>query len=210
MSAPLHAVNRRALLLAGGAALVLAGCAGGGQQIQIYVLRPDLAKNPPGVPVNWSLSVATPYAAAGLNIDRIGLTRSAETLDYFADSAWTDRLPVLVQSALVEAFETSGRITQVSRDTSGLKSDYVLETELRDFTAHYETTNSQPPNIVVNINAKLVALPERTIVGSLEFAADGEGDREQRSRRGKRLQRGADQIAEADRRLGAVRPRRQR
>jgi len=30
------------------------------------------------------------------------LSRSAVSIDYFADSEWTDRAPLLVQTALVE------------------------------------------------------------------------------------------------------------
>jgi len=172
-------VNRRHLLMAGGAAFLLAGCAGGSKPIQIYVLKPDLARNnspgPPGAKVTWDLAVATPYAIASLNLERIALTRSASTLDYFADAAWTDRLPVLLQNSLIESFEASGRIASVSRDTAGLKTDFVLETEVRDFAAHYEAAVTAP-DVVVAITAKLVALPERTIVGTLDSQQHAQAD----------------------------------
>ena len=164
-----NGVNRRGLLLAGGAMLVLAGCGSTQRPPQIYVLKADLPKGWPGSKVNWSLSVATPYAAASLNIDRIALTRSSATLDYFADAQWTDRLPIVLQSAMVEAFQASGRIAQVSRDVEGLHSDYVLETEIRDFAAHYNGTDSQPPNVAVRIAVNFVKLPERTIVRTLDL-----------------------------------------
>lgn len=168
-------LNRRHLLMAGGAAFLLAGCAGGSKPIQIYVLKPDLARNPPGAKVTWDLAVATPYATASLNLERIALTRSASTLDYFADAAWTDRLPVLLQNSLIESFEASGRIASVSRDTAGLKTDFVLETEVRDFAAHYEAAVTAP-DVVVAITAKLVALPERTIVGTLDSQQHAQAD----------------------------------
>jgi len=160
-------LSRRDLFAAAGGTLVLAGCAGGGAQVKIYVLRPDLPNNPAGPKVKWELAVATPYAPASLNIERIALTRSTTMLDYFADSAWTDRLPTILQNCLVESFEASGRIAAVSRDTAGLKADYILETEVRDFAAHYETGGTTP-DVVVRITAKLVAVPERTIVGTLD------------------------------------------
>jgi cholesterol transport system auxiliary component len=159
-------LDRRHLLLTGGA-FVLAACASDGSKTQIYVLRPDLPTNVPGAKVKWELAVAVPYAAGSLNSERIALTRTPETLDFFADSQWTDRLPVLLQNCLIETFEKSGRINAVSRDTAGLKADFVLETEVRDFAAHYENATAVP-EIVVRIAAKLVALPERTIVGTLD------------------------------------------
>lgn len=162
------ALDRRALLLLGGASLVLASCGGSTKQAPIYILHPDIHRAPGGPPVTWELSVAVPYAAAGLNIDRIGLMRSAETLDYYADSNWTDRLPIVLQTCIVEAFEQSGRIKGVSREGSSLKADYALETEIRDFTAHYVTTDGAPAEAVVHINCKLVALPDRNIVGTFD------------------------------------------
>jgi cholesterol transport system auxiliary component len=166
MSAHSLTVGRRHLLLGGVAAITLAACATGGRQTQIYVLRPDISNNPPGQKVSWELAVGMPYAAGSLNSDRIALTRTSETLDFFADSAWTDQLPVLLQNCLLESFEKSGRITGVSRETAGLKSDYVLESEVRDFAAHYSSADG-PPEVVVRIAAKLVKLPDREIVDTM-------------------------------------------
>jgi cholesterol transport system auxiliary component len=165
MSAHSFSLDRRHLLLAGGAAFVLAACATSGRQVQIYVLRPDIPTNPPGHKVSWALAVAMPYAPGSLNSDRIALTRSSETLDFFADSAWTDQMPVMLQNCLIESFEKSGRIKGVSRETAGLQADYALETEVRDFTARY-TSPDGPPEVVVRIAAKLVKLPDRTTVST--------------------------------------------
>jgi cholesterol transport system auxiliary component len=165
MSAPSLVIGRRHLLLAGAAAFALAGCATGGRQTQIYVLRPDIPNNPPGQKVSWDLAVGMPYAAGSLNSDRIALTRTSETLDFFADSAWTDQLPVLLQNSLIESFEKSGRIKSVSRETAGLQADYVLETEVRDFAARYSSPDG-PPEVVVRIMAKMVKLPDRAIVST--------------------------------------------
>jgi cholesterol transport system auxiliary component len=167
MSAHSFLLDRRHLLLAGGAAFVLAACATGNRQTQIYVLRPDIPNNPPGQKVNWELAVAVPYAAGSLNSERIALTRTAATLDFFADSAWTDQLPVLLQNCLIESFEKSGRIKGVSRETAGLQADYALETEVRDFAAHYEAAENAP-EVVVRIAAKMVKLPDRTIVSTFD------------------------------------------
>jgi len=52
-------LSRRDLFAAAGGTLVLAGCAGGGAQVKIYVLRPDLPNNPAGPKVKWELAVAT-------------------------------------------------------------------------------------------------------------------------------------------------------
>jgi cholesterol transport system auxiliary component len=87
-------------------------------------------------------------------------------MDYFANAAWTDRVPLLLQRQLIQAFDASGRILSVDRDTSGLEADYVLQTEIREFQARYDTLDGAP-QIVVNIQAKLARMPQREIAANL-------------------------------------------
>ena len=119
-----------------------------------------------GPRVNWRLAVAAPDAVASLDTPRIALTRSATTMDYFANAAWTDRITLILQRQLIQAFDTSGRILSVDRDTSGLEADFVLQTEVRDFQARYDTPDGAP-QIVVAIQAKLARMPAREIAASL-------------------------------------------
>src|SRR5262249_19329891 len=141
------------------AAFLVAGCQvlKGPTIPQLYVLRPQV---PPsmGAPVNWRLSVAAPDAVASLDSPRIALTRSATTMDYFANAAWTDRVPLLLQRQLIQAFDSSGRIVSVDRDTSGLEADYLLQTEIKEFQARYDSADG-PPQIVISIQAKLAKMP---------------------------------------------------
>jgi cholesterol transport system auxiliary component len=88
------------------------------------------------------------------------------TLDYCANSAWTDRAPLVVQNLLVEALEKSGKIKAVSRDTEGLRADYLLQTNLKDFSAHYDVQDGIP-TVTVHITAKLLT-KDRTIAASLD------------------------------------------
>ena len=113
--------------------------------------------------VSWQLLVDTPQSPAALDSDRIALSRSPTTVDYFADAAWDDRAPTLVQSLLVQSFENSGRITAISRESLALRADYILRPELRHFEAEYGPGGGTPA-AHVQIGAKLVKMPERTIV----------------------------------------------
>jgi len=132
---------------------------------QLYVLRPQGAP-PTGPQVRWQLSVAAPDAAASLDTVRIALTRSPTTMDYFANAAWSDRVPLMVQRLLIQSFDASGRILSVDRDTAGLEADYLLETEIRDFQARYDTPDGAP-EIEIGMQAKLVRMPQREIIGAL-------------------------------------------
>jgi len=122
-----------------------------------------------GPRVNWRLAVAAPDAVASLDTPRIALTRSATTMDYYANAAWTDRVPLLLLRQLIQAFDSSGRILSVDRDTSGLEADYLLQTEIRDFEARYDTANGAP-QIVINIQAKVARMPQREIVANINVA----------------------------------------
>jgi cholesterol transport system auxiliary component len=153
---------RRSFLVSAGAVL-LSACGSvlpAPVQPQLYVFNPG-AMAPAGANVRWRLAVATPECLAALDTQRIALIRSATTMDYYANAAWPDRAPLLIQRELIRTFENSGRILGIGRDTSGLPSDYVLATELRDFEARYETGT---PQVQVTIVAKMVKLPERNIL----------------------------------------------
>jgi len=160
--------NTVALLLAAGVAV--SGCdtsflPGSSEPAKLFVLTPK-STYPDDLPsVDWQLSVELPIAQAGLNIARIALRRSPISLEYYARANWIDTAPLMVQSLLVESFENSGRIVGVGRQSISLRPDYVLIPELREFQAEY--FDNGPPEVRIRINAKLVKMPERAIIGTL-------------------------------------------
>ncbi len=150
-----------------------AGCEGlipklGGPAPNLYTLTPkntfaeDLPK------VGWQLVVEEPVASGGLNIDRIALRATPTELKYFARARWTERAPRMVQTLMVESFENSGAIVAVGRKAIGLRSDYNLKTDLREFQAEYFNPDGIP-TVRVRVNAKLVKQPMRAIIASRTF-----------------------------------------
>ena len=162
-------VSRR--LVPSAVALALAGCAsllGVGPATHLYRVTP-VSAYPPNLPHPAAqLLVDVPMAPAGLDTSRIALTRSAVSIDYFADSEWTDRAPLLVQTALLESFENSKTITAIDRESVGLRADFILKTEIRHFEAIYDSPN-EAPNVWVAIVAKLVNPSDREIVAQASF-----------------------------------------
>ena len=156
-------------------ALGMAGCERllpnlGGPAPNLYTLTP---KNTfaAGLPrAQWQLVVEEPVASGGLNVDRIALRATPTELKYFAGARWTERAPRMVQTLLVESFENSGAIVAVGRKAIGLRSDYNLKTDLREFQAEYFDP-SGVPTVRVRLNAKLVKLPQRAIVASKTIEA---------------------------------------
>jgi cholesterol transport system auxiliary component len=160
------ALDRRALF-AGASGLVIAGCSnlvGPPSAPKLYVLEPALPRDLPGGKVNWALSIQMPEGSGGLDSERIAILMPPSGMDYYADSAWTDHLPILVQSALLEAFETCGRIDAVARDSDSARADYILSTDLRDFEARLDQAQGAPV-AMVRIGARLVNARTREIVG---------------------------------------------
>jgi cholesterol transport system auxiliary component len=169
MSQNLPAPNRRMILI-GTSALVLSGCSDLIGPLstpqQLYVLRPGGVASTAGPKVRWSLAVLTTTISDHLDSSRIALRQSDNSVDYYAESAWTDHLPRLVQNALVEAFENSGRIEAVSADGEGFHADYILQAQIRDFEARYDQPDGIP-TVWVRIESKLAPSRGREIVASL-------------------------------------------
>jgi cholesterol transport system auxiliary component len=121
-------------------------------------------------PVSRQLLVDTPIAPAEIDTARVALSRSPTTIDYFANAAWSDRAPAMVQSLLIESFEQTGKIPSVARDSAVLRADYILMPELRRFEARYQSGEA-PPIVLVRLLVRLIRMPERLIIG--EDLAEG-------------------------------------
>ena len=161
--------SRRAVLVSG-AAFLLVGCSDligpTSTPRQIYLLQPTGGASTAGSKVDFSLAISTTTDSQHLESSRIALTQSDTSIDYYAASEWSDHLPVLVQNALVEAFENSGRIDAVASDSGGFHADYFLQAEIRDFQAHYSAPDGIP-TIRVRIEAKLAPTRGREIIADL-------------------------------------------
>ena len=158
-----------AITLVFAAFVLLGGCAGNilpGARVEppkLYVLTPKSTFAPDLPKVGWQLTVEVPIAEAGLNTTRIALKRTPTTLEYYERANWIDTGPIMVQTLLVESFENSGRIVGVGRQSIAIRSDFALITDLREFQAEYHRGGL--PEARVRLNAKLVRMPERVIVG---------------------------------------------
>jgi len=151
----------------------LAACAalqlpGQGPPADVYTLTPKSTFAADLPRVDWQLVVEEPQAAGGIDTQRIALGKSPTHLDYFASARWTERAPLMVQTLMVESFENTGRIVAVGREAVGLRSDFSLRTDLREFQAEYYDTQGLP-RIRVRLNAKIVKQPRRAIIASKTF-----------------------------------------
>jgi cholesterol transport system auxiliary component len=169
MREPAGRLSRR--LLPSVVLLVLAGCSGllgGSAPAHLYRVTPK-STYPPNLPHrSVQLLIELPLAPAGLDTSRIALSRSAISLDYFADSEWTDRVPLLVQTALLQSFENSRAVNAIDRQSASLRADFILDPEIRHFEAVYDSANGAP-EAWVSINLRLINPISRDIVAQASF-----------------------------------------
>lgn len=119
------------------AALVLAGCAalpgGGPAPLDTYDLT---ASAPPAAGARrgrTQVLVAEPSALKVLDGENIVIRPSAGSVEFLGGAQWADRLPRIVQSRLVEALQSTGRLGGVGKPGEGLAIDYQIVTEIRAF-----------------------------------------------------------------------------
>lgn len=77
--------------------------------------------------------VADPVVDRALDTDRIVVRPKPTEIAYFAGAQWSDRLPRLIQSRLVETLESSGRFRAAGRPGQGMAADRQLVVEIRTF-----------------------------------------------------------------------------
>ena len=153
-------------LVACAAALLLGGCQlinAAEEPTDLYTITPKSTFEPDMPAVFWQLAVEEPNASAYLNTSRIAIAQSATSSDYYAKTGWTDRAPLMVQTRIIDSFENSHKIIAVARESIGLRANYVLQSDLRNFEAMY--IYGKPPIAHVRIVAKLVRMPDRQIIG---------------------------------------------
>jgi cholesterol transport system auxiliary component len=165
----LHPFGRRHFLL-----LSAAGLAGCGivpdvnRPLTLYTVKPKLNLAQQPATVGWQLVIAEPAAERDINTTRIALTRTANVIEYFADGNWSDTAPKMVQAKMIEAFESTNAIVAVGRDAAGLRADYILQSDLRDFQADYA---GGAATAHVRLIAKLVQMPDRRITRTISAEA---------------------------------------
>lgn len=117
---------------------------------------------------NRQILVPEPTALKTLDSENIVVRLSSSEVQYLASSQWSDRLPRLVQSKLVEAFENTGKLGGVGRPGQGLAIDYQVVTDIRSFEIDTKGGNVA----VVEISVKILNDRNGTIKAQQSFKAE--------------------------------------
>lgn len=116
------------------------------------------------------LSVTEPSAPAPADSDRIVVRTGSTSLAVVTGAQWTERLPRLLQTRLIQTFENAKGMKNIARPGDGAVPDHVLVWDLRRF--ELDALDHQAR---VEISVRLLD-PAGKIVAAQIFAADVPGD----------------------------------
>ena len=153
-----------------GCALLLAGC--GSSPLATFDLSAPMA----GVKARSArgvLAIPGPVAAAPSDGDRIVVRTGPSSVAVIKGAQWTDRLPRLLQSRLIQTFENAKLLRSVSRPGDGVTPDRALAWEVRRFEMDAATGQA-----VVEMSVKVLD-PSGRVLGGQIFSAQAPGDANQ-------------------------------
>lgn len=161
-------MTRRRLLLSAASLIALAGC--GGPAPRTF----DLSALP-GAPLRagggrGQMVISAPVATAALDSERILVRSGRDEIAYLPGAQWGDRLPLLVQTRLVQSLENTHLLAAVSRTGQGVQGDWSMSGEVRRFEIDVPAGEA-----VVEITVKLADNANGRIVGAMVARATAPG-----------------------------------
>lgn len=164
------AISRRGFVPACLLVLALGGCAGGGDSnFQTFeLLAPQEFTDTRRA--RGSIAIALPTTIRVIDSERVVIQPTPGEVNYLSGARWSDRVPRLVQSRIMQAFENSGRVRAVTREGDSLRTDYKLDTEIREFGVFV----SPQQEAVVELSVKLVNAQTNRVVATEVFSARAE------------------------------------
>lgn len=160
----------RTWILAALAALA-AGCFGGlkNEVPSPLIYRVNAPALAAGAPIATDLLVIAEGTAPGLDGTGIAGRWPGNRLDYLAGARWAEDVPALVQSALIEALQGTGRARSVQGDLGRFRATHTLVVDVRRFDADY--TGGGVPVAQVALSATLGRTSDRRVLAAFTVSA---------------------------------------
>lgn len=160
----------RTLILAALAALA-SGCFGG---LKNEVPSPLIYRvNPPalaaGAQLPADLLVVVEGTAPGLDGNGIAGRWPGNRLDYLAGARWAEDVATLVQSALIESLQATGRARSVQGNLGRFRATHTLVVDVRRFDADY--TGGGMPVAQVALSVTIGRASDRRVLASFTVSA---------------------------------------
>lgn len=159
---------------AGLAAMLLAGCVSllpESEPVSAYRLSSPEPHEWSGT--EWTIvEIEAPQAPRGLAGDNIAVVTNGQSLSYIAGARWISPVPGLVQNLIIDTFNATQPGLAPARPDDGVRGDYELRLDMRQFEAVYDEGASAAPVVRVRLAARLIAERGRRFVGARVFSAE--------------------------------------
>ena len=99
------------------------------------------------------LVVETPKAGGPIDTERVLVRPNPLQIQYLPDAQWGDRVPVMVQTLLVQRLSDYPLYSHVGRVPLGSSGDYALLSEIGDFSAVVQGGNAV---VTLKLSAQMV------------------------------------------------------
>jgi phospholipid/cholesterol/gamma-HCH transport system substrate-binding protein len=119
----------------------------------VYDLSALPASTEPSKPLDKQLAVPDPSALLTYDSERILAQADENELAPLGNAKWADTLTKLVQSRIVQSFENTGSLNEVSRPVEGGAPEFQLATEIRKF----QIVNAPERKAEAQISVKIIA-----------------------------------------------------
>ena len=119
----------------------------------VYVLSALPASSEGAKPLEKQLSVSDPSALLTYDSDKVLAQTDGDELAPVGNAKWADSLTKLVQSRIVQSFENTGSLNEVSRPVEGGAPEFQLATEIRKF----QIVNAPERRAEAQISGKIIA-----------------------------------------------------
>lgn len=154
-------MNRVLRVAATTLAFAVAGCAGGGNDIQAIYELTALDSPPVSSGSSAQILVPEPRALESLATSKIAVKPTALTLAYYPQVAYQDSAPKVLQRVLLDTFQNTGRVTAVGLPGQSLLINYQVVTEVRAFQVETFAGNRARVEVAVKLlndaNGRVIA-----------------------------------------------------
>lgn len=114
----------------------------------------------------FQLVVSEPAAVRALTTDRILVKSGPESISYYGKAQWSDRLPSLLQTRLIESLSRSRRFAAVGGGSDRIEADVRMATNIRAFQIEMNGASAQAH---ISLYVKIFNEKSGRIVASRNF-----------------------------------------
>tara|TARA_R110000868_G_scaffold218004_1_gene468146 strand:+ start:24342 stop:24962 length:621 start_codon:yes stop_codon:yes gene_type:complete len=123
------------------------------------------------------VEVVTPHAPRGLAGDEIAIQMADGHIAYMAATRWIAPAPRIMQNLIIDTMNATDIGLAPILPEDGIRAQYELRLDLREFEAVYDQGDGDAPLIRVRLAARLVASDGRRLAGSSVFVGEARASR---------------------------------